>query len=122
MMVRKLNLVLLLIPLVFTSLTGCIVSKKKFVAAEATIAELRTDSTSLAKRVSELETTVATMTQSNTSLQQNVDKLKQQLDVTSRDAAGKIASQQSLLNKNREELATQQQKLETLQNLLEQQK
>ncbi len=102
-------------------MTGC-VSKKKYLASQNELQNVRTDSTALAGRVSQLEKNVADMTQNNNSLQQNISTLKQQMDATSRDAAGKIASQQSLLNKSKEELAEQQKKLENLQSLLEQQK
>lgn len=102
-------------------LTGC-VSKKKYLASQTALQNVRIDSTTLAGRVAQLEANVSSMTQSNNSMQQNINTLKQQLDATSRDAAGKIASQQSLLNKSKEELADQQRKLENLQGLLEQQK
>ncbi len=102
-------------------LAGC-VSKKKYLASQAELQRVRTDSTSLAGRVSQLEKNVSDMSQNNASLQQNINTLKQQYDATSRDAAGKIASQQSLLNKSKEDLAEQQRKLESLQGLLEQQK
>jgi chemotaxis protein MotB len=102
--------------------TGCVVSKKKFLASQASLGKLRTDSTALADRVASLQADVTTLTQWNNSLQQQYDKVKLQLETTSRDAAGKIASQQSLLNQSKEELAEQQRKLETLQGLLEQQK
>ena len=103
-------------------MTGCIVSKKKFLASQAYAGKLRSDSTSLADKVASLEADVSTLTQWNNSLQQQYDKVKLQLETTSRDAAGKIASQQSLLNQSKEELAEQQRRLETLQGLLEQQK
>lgn len=98
------------------------VSKKKYLASQAELQQVRTDSTSLANRVSQLEKNISDITQNNNSLQQNINNLKQQLESTSRDAAGKIASQQSMLNKSKEELAEQQRKLESLQGLLEQQK
>ena len=110
------------------AVTGCIfllagcVSKKKYLASQAALQSVRTDSTTLAGRVTQLEKNVSDMTQNNASLQQNINSLRQQLDNTSRDAAGKIASQQSLLNKSKEDLAEQQKKLESLQGLLEQQK
>jgi chemotaxis protein MotB len=91
-------------------------------ASQAALESARSDSSRLANNVSELQRNVARLTESGAALQQNLDNLKQQLESTSKDAAGKIASQQSMLNKSKEELATQQQKLEALQNLLEQQK
>ena len=102
-------------------ITSC-VSKKKYLASQTALQSARTDSTSLANRISQLEKNIADMTQNNNSLQQNINSIKQQLESTSRDAAGKIASQQSLLNKSKEDLAEQQRKLESLQGLLEQQK
>jgi chemotaxis protein MotB len=101
---------------------GCIVSKKKYTASQASVAKLRSDSTALADKVTELHADVNTLTQWNNTLQQNFDKVKLQLENTSRDAAGKIASQQSLLNRSKEELAEQQKKLESLYGLLELQK
>ena len=101
--------------------SGC-VSKKKFVASQAALQQVRMDSTALAAQVSLLQTSINELTQSGHTLQQNLEKVKQQLETTSRDAAGKIATQQSLLNRSKEELAEQQKKLEALQGLLEQQK
>ena len=98
------------------------VSKKLFLASQTALQNARNDSTRLAYQVSQLEKNVASLTETGTTLQQNLTSLKQQLDVTSKDAAGKIASQQNLLNKSKEELADQQRKLEALQGLLEQQK
>ena len=103
------------------AITGC-VSKKKFLASQASLAKVRTDSTSLAEKVASLQADVNTLTQRNSTLQQQYEKVKSQLETTARDAAGKIASQQSLLNQSKEELAEQQRRLETLQGLLEQQK
>ena len=100
-------------------ITGC-VSKKVFQASQASLLSARTDSSRLAGKVTELEKNVADLTRSNASLQQDLTDLKTQLDATSKDAAGKIATQQSLLNKSKEEIATQQQKLAALQELLEQ--
>jgi chemotaxis protein MotB len=119
-----LNICTKLLVVAFTALvaiTGC-VPKKKFLASQASLAKVRTDSTSLAEKVSSLEADVNTLTQWNSSMQQQYDKVKAQLETTTRDAAGKIASQQSLLNRSKEELAEQQRRLETLQGLLEQQK
>jgi hypothetical protein len=53
----------------------------------------RTDSARLAGKVTELEKNVADLTRSNASLQQNLTDLQTQLDATSKDAAGKIATQ-----------------------------
>ena len=112
------SLLVLLIPLCITS---C-VSKKVFLASQSALQSARTDSNRLANKVSELEKNVADLTRNSASLQQNLTDLKTQLDATSKDAAGKIATQQSLLNKSKEEIASQQKKLEALQGLLEQQK
>jgi chemotaxis protein MotB len=95
-------------------LVSC-VSKKKYLQSQSELENVRLDSTRLAGKLAQTENNVR-------DLQQNMDNLKQQLDATSKDAAGKIASQQNLLNKSKEELALQQQKLEALQGLLEQQK
>ena len=102
-------------------LAGC-VSKKKYLESQSSLQQVRNDSSLLANRASQLEKNVSDMTQSNAGLQQNLDNMKQQLDATSKAAAGKIASQQSLLNKSKEDLAEQQKRLEALQGLLEQQK
>lgn len=112
------TLISVLLPLVITS---C-VSKKVFLASQFALESARTDSTRLANRVSELERNISSLNQSSATLQQNLGMLREQLESTSKDAAGKIASQQSLLNKSKEELADQQKKLESLQALLEQQK
>lgn len=112
------TLISVLLPLMITS---C-VSKKVFLASQSALESARTDSTRLANRVSELERNISSLNQSSATLQQNLGMLREQLESTSKDAAGKIASQQSLLNKSKEELADQQKKLESLQTLLEQQK
>jgi len=106
------------IPLLMTS---C-VSKKIFLASQSALQSVRTDSNRLANRVTDLEKNIADLTSKGASLQQNLNDIRTQLDATSKDAAGKIASQQSLLNKSKEEIASQQQKLAALQGLLEQQK
>ncbi len=98
------------------------VSKRKYMESQAALQNARTDSSRLASDKAKLERTISELTQSSAALQQNLNNMKQQLDISSRDAAGKIASQQSLLNKSKEELADQQKKLENLQGLLEQQK
>lgn len=108
----------ILIPLFITS---C-VPKKQFTALQSELQSARTDSNRLANKLVELNKQLADLNQSGSALQQDISTLKQQLENTSKDAAGKIASQQSLLNKSKEELADQQQKLEALQGLLEQQK
>lgn len=103
------------------SMVSC-VSKKIYRASQAALQSARTDSNRLANKVTELEKNIADLNTKGADLQQNLNSLKEQLDVTNKTAAGKIASQQSLLNKSKEELASQQQKLEALQGLLEQQK
>ncbi len=112
--------VLLAIAVPYT-LVSC-VAKKKFVASQLALQSARTDSNRLANKVIQLERSIADLNSKSAELQQNLNGLKDQLDATNKTAAGKIASQQSLLNKSKEELATQQQKLEALQGLLEQQK
>jgi chemotaxis protein MotB len=106
---------LLLAFLAAASFQSCVVGKKKFDRSQSELQRLRQDSTALAARVTALESNVGDLELSKTSLEQNISHVKEQLETTSRDAAGKIASQQSLLH-------TQQQKLEALQSLLEQQK
>lgn len=112
------TLISVLLPVMITS---C-VSKKVFLASQSALESARTDSTRLANRVNELERNISGLNQSSATLQQNLSTLREQLESTSKDAAGKIASQQSLLNKSKEDLAEQQKKLESLQTLLEQQK
>jgi chemotaxis protein MotB len=102
-------------------LLGC-VAKKKFVASQAALEEMSANNQALLMQVNRLQANGAELTESNNTAQRSIEKLKQQLETTSRDAAGKIASQQSLLNRSKEELADQQKKLEALQGLLEQQK
>ena len=102
-------------------ITSC-VPKRQLLAAQAALQSARTDSNLLANKVAQLQRTIADLTQNSATLQENLNSLKNQLDVTSKDAAGKIASQQSMLNKSKEEIAQQQQKLASLQGLLEQQK
>src|SRR5687768_10811642 len=119
-----LNICARLLLVAFTAsvtITSC-VPKKKFVASQASLAKVRADSTSLAEKVASLQADVNTLTEWNNSVQQQYNKVKAQLETTTRDAAGKIATQQSLLNQSKEELAEQQRRLETLQGLLEQQK
>lgn len=118
---RNLPLYLLIAIVMPVTVISC-VSKKKFLASEAALQSARTDSNRLANQVTVLEKNIADLTSKGEELQKNLNSLKEQLDVTNKTAAGKIASQQSLLNKSKEELATQQQKLEALQGLLEQQK
>jgi chemotaxis protein MotB len=120
-MAKKLFLFVFLAITLTVLVAGC-VSKKKFLASQAALQHVRMDSTGLSAQVARLENNINDLTQSNNTLQQNLDKVKQQLETTSRDAAGKIATQQSLLNRSKEELAEQQKKLEALQGLLEQQK
>lgn len=98
------------------------VPKRQLLAAQAALQSARTDSNLLANKVTQLQKTIADLTQNSATLQENLNSLKNQLDATSKDAAGKIASQQSMLNKSKEEIALQQQKLASLQGLLEQQK
>jgi len=112
------GLLIFSLPLVLTS---C-VSKKIYLASQSALQSARTDSNRLANKVSDLEKNLADLRSKGATLQQGLNDLKTQLDVTSKDAAGKIASQQSLLNKSKEEIASQQKKLESLQSLLEQQK
>src|SRR5688572_19181998 len=93
--------------------TGCI-PKKKWLASQSSLAKVRTDSTNLADKVTELQADVNTLTKWNSSLQEQLDKTKLQLETTTRDAAGKIASQQSLLLQSKEQLAEEQKRLEAL--------
>jgi chemotaxis protein MotB len=92
------------------------------IQAQTALQSARTDSNRLANRVTELEKSLADLTEKSTMQLQSLKTLKEQLDMTSKDAAGKIASQQTLLNKSQEEILSQQKKLESLQGLLEQQK
>ena len=57
----------------FVAITGC-VPKKKFLASQASLGKVRTDSTSLAEKVASLQADVQTLTQWNSSLQQQYDK------------------------------------------------
>jgi chemotaxis protein MotB len=98
------------------------VPKKKFVQSQQQVTSLRQDSTQLERRIAQLERFVSELESRNSEMSHEVDKVKQQLETTSREAAGKIASQQSLLLRNRQEMAEQQQKLESLQGLIELQK
>ncbi|MEJ7769788.1 MAG: OmpA family protein [Chitinophagaceae bacterium] len=111
-----------LIALSVPALVSSCVPKRQLLAAQAALQSARTDSNLLANKVAQLQKTIAELTQNSSTLQQNLSNLKDQLDATNKDAAGKIASQQSLLNKSKEEIAQQQKKLESLQGLLEQQK
>jgi chemotaxis protein MotB len=103
------------------SFTSC-VPKRQLIQAQTALQSARTDSNRLANRVTELEKSLADLTEKSTMQLQSLKTLKEQLDMTSKDAAGKIASQQTLLNKSQEEILSQQKKLESLQGLLEQQK
>lgn len=120
-MKNNLHFIVLLMLGAALMLPSC-VSKKLYLASQTALQNTRNDSTRLAYQVSQLEKNVSSLTETGATLQQNLTSLKQQLDVTSKDAAGKIASQQNLLNKSKEQLADQQRKLEALQGLLEQQK
>lgn len=110
------------IALSISALVSSCVPKRQLLAAQAALQSARTDSNLLANKVAQLQKTIAELTQNNSTLQENLSSLKNQLDATSKDAAGKIASQQSMLNKSKEEIAQQQKRLESLQGLLEQQK
>ncbi len=120
-MKNKILLVSFLIVSIPLLITSC-VSKKIFLASQSALQSARTDSNRLANQVTDLEKSIADLNSKGAGLQQNLNDLKGQLESTSKDAAGKIASQQSLLNKSKEEIASQQQKLASLQGLLEQQK
>jgi chemotaxis protein MotB len=98
------------------------VPKRQLLQAQAALQSARTDSNRLANRVSELEKSLADLNEKSTMQLQSLKAMKEQLDMTSKDAAGKIASQQTLLNKSQEEILQQQKKLASLQGLLEQQK
>lgn len=101
--------------------TSC-VAKKKYLQSQTALESARADSSMLANKVAQMQKNIEGLTSSGAALQKDLENLKEQYDVTSKNAAGKIASQQSLLNKSKEEIAEQQRKLETLQGLLEQQK
>jgi chemotaxis protein MotB len=127
-MKNRILLVAFLIGAIPMVMISC-VSKKVFLASQSALQSARTDSNRLANKVSELEKNIAGLNKTSAGLQQNLNDIKTQLDATSKDAAGKIASQQSLLNnqqsllnRSKEEIAAQQKKLESLQSLLEQQK
>ena len=113
---------LLLLPLVFfLVLSGC-VSKKKWLASQASVEQLRRDSTALAEKSMNLQTGVNDLKHQNELYQQQVEKLRQQAENLSKEAADKIATQQALLNSSKEELADKEQRLQALYSLLEQQK
>ena len=95
-------------------LTSC-VAKRKLTSANASIQQLRSDSATMAGKMSSLERNIAELQQKGTTLQQQLDDTKKklaatskELDVTSKDAAGTIAQQQK--------------RLETLQALIDQQR
>jgi chemotaxis protein MotB len=119
-MYKKNFLSLLLVVLSITSVVSC-VSKKKYLQSQSALEVLRKDSTELAAKVVAQQGIITSLTETGTSLQENIDRLKQQLDNTSKEAVNKIASQQVLLNKSREELTMQQKKLDAIQAVLEQQ-
>ena len=76
----------LLVPVL---MIGC-VSKKKYIQSQGALQNVRNDSIKLANKVAELEMNITSLNESSATLQQNLNNLKQQLDITSKDAAGKI--------------------------------
>src|SRR4051812_42707690 len=94
------------------------VSKKKYMQSQAALQSVRQDSVLLSDKINKLETSLSELTQNSSNLEQNIQKLKSQLETMSREASAKIATQQTLLLKNREEIGEQQRKLEMLQGLM----
>ena len=120
-MLKHFFLFIFLAVVCITMLEGC-VSKKKWLASQASLQLVRQDSTSLAGQAIRLQSTIDSLSEYNRSLFQQLEKVKLQLENLSKDAAGKIASQQSLLVKSKEELAEKEKNLEALHALLEHQK
>lgn len=98
-------------------LTSC-VPNRKFKAAQADAAALRTDSASLAAQVAELKN-------NNGQLQQQVGDLTNKVNDLSARAgqlSSDVANKNSQLGKSREELAEQARRLQQLQALMDRQK
>ncbi|TDH29184.1 flagellar motor protein MotB [Segetibacter sp. 3557_3] len=110
------------------SLTSC-VAKKKFLQAQDTISDLRSDSANKATRINKyeqdvlgLETNIRNLERTRNGLQRQVDSINQRLDAANRDASNKLQDASSKLTLSQKQIADQQQRLEQLQELMDQQK
>lgn len=93
--------------IVSVALSSC-VAKRKYLEARANADQLRSDSVRLAAQVTTHEENIANLNRTRTQLEQQVSNLQRQRDSITRSAAG--------------QLANQQQRLEQLQNLIDQQR
>jgi|SRR5580692_2559165 chemotaxis protein MotB len=110
-------------------LSSCVVSSKKFEAAQMALSSARYDSAQLANKVKDLQSQLAQMAADR---QRQVDSLSQQIATLTRqgsdlkqkntDLSTDAAARQAQLSKNKQDLANQQAKLEHLQELMDRQK
>lgn len=117
--------------LLLLSLNSC-VPTKKFDASQTALLNARSDSTKLARKVSDLEGNIKQLKQQIASQQDTIKAKSQTLQELENAIAGlnkektslqnDASSKQSLINKNKQELLSQQKKLEQLQALMDQQK
>jgi chemotaxis protein MotB len=117
-------------------LSSCVVSSKKFEAAQMALSSARYDSAQLANKVKDLQSQLAQMAADR---QHQVDSLSQQLDQARTqinglsqqiaDLKSKVdqltsdaANRQALLSKSKQDLINQQARLKDLQDLMDRQK
>jgi len=105
---------LAMIVLVAAGFTSC-VAKRKLTEANATIQRLQSDSTQLASQVARLQSDITTAQNSINQLGGDKSALQKELDAIRKDANNK-------LNNSRETIASQQQRLQQLQALIDRQR
>ena len=134
----KISTVLLTLAAGFVFFTGC-VPTSKFNAAQQALASARYDSAQLANKVKDLQSQLAQANQLATDRQQRIDSLSQALSDAqtqaatlnkqlsdlrdkNKDLSTESANRLALLSKSKQDLISQQAKLEHLQALMDKQK